>query len=910
VVDLTGELARTAEWGTGSVLQRATDASYIKLEHLMSKAENQSRDLRDYSAKRDFERTPEPVPRKRTKRGLAPTPEPAPRKGGRAKSAAKQRSGESRARFVVHEHHARRLHWDLRLERGGTLMSWAVPNGIPLDPAHNRKAIHVEDHPLSYIDFEGEIPEGSYGAGRVLIWDSGRYDCEKLREDELIVVFHGRRLQGRYALFRTGDEKDWMIHRMDPPVHPREAMPEHLAPMLARTGRLPRDEEQWAFEVKWDGVRAISYWRPGRLRIESRNLKEIDSRYPELRALGRQLGMREAVLDGEIVAFDERGLPSFERLQKRMHLASESAIRRAARETPVTYAIFDLLYLDGRLTTELPYRRRRELLEQLQLKGPAWQVPTHHQGGGRELLAATAEQGLEGVIAKRLDSLYRPGQRGGEWVKVKNVNKQEFVIGGWLPGKDGRSGQLGALLVGYYDRSPPTPAHGEHPRSDHRSGRRELRYAGRVGTGFDEPELRRLAEELAARGRRSSPFAKHGIQPPPQARFVKPELVAEIEFSRWTRDRILRHSSYKGLRSDKPALEVSREAVLEETADDPTGQVSDRPYEVVHETKRHLEIETRGRRLRLSNREKVLYPDAGFTKGQLIDYYAEVAPVLLPHLAGRPVTLKRYPDGVGEPYFYEKRCPAHRPEWVQTAPVWSGSQAEEIDYCLVEDLPTLIWVANLAAVELHPSLARARDLDSPTALVFDLDPGEPAGLRECCRVALAIKEIFDTFALRALVKSSGSKGLQVYVPLNTKVSYEQTKPFARAVAELLEKQLPKLVVSRMTKRLRSGRVLIDWSQNDPHKTTVSVYSLRAHADPLISTPLTWEEVQRGSRRRRDHQLSLRPAELLKRIARDGDLFAEVLSLTQGLPDLGRPGAGQAPHGNPRSRPDGDQPASR
>ena len=712
---------------------------------------------------------------------------------------------------------------------------------------------------------------------------------------------------------------------MDSSGHRRVAMPEHLAPMLASTGRLPGEEEGWAFEVKWDGVRALLYWRPGhpgRVRIESRNRKEIGARYPELHALGRQLGRREAVLDGEIVAFDERGLPSFERLQKRMHLTSESAVARAVREIPVTYAIFDLLYLDGRPTIELPYRRRRELLERLRLKGPAWQVPVQRVGGGAELLAATVEQGLEGVIAKRLDSPYRPGERTEEWVKIKNVHRQEFVIGGWLPGKEGRSGQLGALLVGYHEHD----------------GSRGLRYAGRVGTGFDEPELRRLAGELAARSRRTSPFAKHGVLPPREARFVEPQLVAEIEFSRWTRDRILRHSSYKGLRTDKPAGEVTLER--EEGVGGPArnaavaGEVGEgkgrgvrgvaarkieegasaRPYEIVHTTKRHVEIEVEGRRLRLSNRDKVLYPDAGFTKGELIDYYAAVAPFLLPHLAGRPVTLKRYPDGVEQPYFYEKRCPAHRPEWVQTAPVWSGRQEGTIDYCLIEDPPTLMWVANLAAIELHPSLALAPAQDTPTALVFDLDPGEPAGVRECCRVALSIREIFDAFGLQSLVKTSGLKGLQVYVPLNTAVTYEQTRPFARAVAELLEKQHPRLVVSRMTKSLRAGRVLIDWSQNDPHKTTVSVYSLRAHPTPLVSTPLDWEEVGQGSRRRRDRsretlasdrsrgtrasgasprfgqQLSVSPVELLRRLKREGDLFAGALGLAQSLPELGEEGS--------------------
>jgi bifunctional non-homologous end joining protein LigD len=877
------------------------------------------RELREYRAKRDFRRTPEP----------AATP------GSRAKSVQGRKGARANVpsmRFVVHEHHARRLHWDLRLENEGALMSWAVPNGIPQDPSENRKAVHVEDHPLSYIDFEGEIPEGSYGAGRILIWDSGRYDCEKLEDGKLVVVFHGKRLQGRYALFRTGEERDWMIHRMDPPAKEHERMPERLAPMLASPGQLPRSGEGWAFEVKWDGVRALTYWRPGRVRVESRNLNDISARYPEIRPLGRQLGMRDAILDGEIVAFDEQGTPSFERLQRRMHQTSESAVRRAARLAPVTYVIFDVLHLDGRTTMELAYSERRALLVGLGLNGPSWQTPAHHEGDGRDFLAATAQHDLEGVVAKRMSSAYHPGARSREWVKVKNVNRQELVIGGWLPGSGRRTGQIGALLVGYNEREGKRCA---------------LRYAGRVGTGFDEHELGRLAKEMAARQSRSSPFGKRGVQPPRGARFVKPELVAEIEFSHWTRDRILRHSSYKGLRTDKPA----REVVIEiPSAPAPSSAASgrkvtatqrrglqrkvghqarpgtggeqskrigkeqskgtggaqhkgtgrrahsetdetqrERAYRIVHETKRYTEIEAQGRSLRLSNREKILYPSTGFTKGQMIDYYAAVAPLALAHLAGRPLTLKRYPDGVEGQHFYEKRCPTHRPEWVRTAAIWSERQEEQIDYCVVEDLPTLIWVANLASIELHTSLSHVRDMDTPTALVFDLDPGAPAGLRECCRVALWIREIFAAFELQTVVKTSGSKGLQVYLPLNTAVGYEQTKLFARAVAELLEKQHPELVVSRMTRSLRPGRVLIDWSQNDPHKTTVCVYSLRAREHPTISTPLPWEEVERASRRRREPQLSLEPAALLKILARDGDVFAPMLSLRQTLPDLGSKG---------------------
>jgi bifunctional non-homologous end joining protein LigD len=812
------------------------------------------RALGEYNAKRDFADTPEPAGR-----------------GGGGRQADREDGGR---RFVVQEHHARSLHWDLRLERDGVLVSWAVPKGIPEDPKKNRLAVHVEDHPLSYIDFAGEIPAGSYGAGSVGIWDEGTYDTHKFRDDEVIVTFHGARVQGKYALFQTKG-KNWMLHRMDLPREDgREPMPERLVPMLAGAGRLPADDDEWGFEIKWDGVRAIAYWRPNQLRIESRNLNDVSARYPELRALGLQLGSREAVLDGEIVAFDERGRPSFERLQRRMHVSSPSVIRRLADEAPVSYLIFDVLYLDGRTTMALPYRERRALLEGLELKGPAWQTPAYHAGEGRELLAAAAEQQLEGVVAKRLDSPYRPGKRTDEWLKIKHVNRQELVIGGWLPGKGNRAGRLGALLMGYYE-----------PDAE---GQQTLRYAGRVGTGFDDRELERLGRELAARSRDSSPFV--GTQPPRGARFVEPELVAEIEFRQWTQDRILRHSSYKGLREDKPPGDVRLERPS-------TGS----PYEVVKETKRAVEIEVQGRTLKLTNRAKVMYPRTGFTKGELIDYYAAVAPVLLGHLAGRPLTLKRYPDGVEGEHFYEKRCPAHRPSWVRTAPIESERGRGTIDYCLVEDLPTLIWAANLAAIELHPSLSRAARMSTPTAIVFDLDPGAPAGLKACCRVALQIKEVFDTFGLDTFVKTSGAKGLQVYIPLNTPVGYEQTKSFARAVAELLEKRHPRQVLSRMTKDLRPGKVLIDWSQNDEHKTTVCVYSLRARVGATISTPLAWEEVERAVRSRREPNLSAGPCELLERVERDGDLFAPLLELTQELPDLSRPPAVvQAPPGR-RSR---------
>ncbi|MDQ6915879.1 MAG: DNA ligase, partial [Actinomycetota bacterium] len=348
-----------------------------------------ARKLRDYERKRNFALTPEPAP----------------------------------ARFVIQEHHARRLHWDLRLERDGALASWAIPNGIPDDPQRNRKAVRTEDHPLEYLNFEGEIPRGEYGAGTMKVWDRGTYEPHKFRDDEVMVTFHGERVRGRYVLFRAGqDPKDWMIHRMDPPDRAgRDPMPEHVVPMLAKLGELPRDEDRYGFEVKWDGVRAIAYLEPGRLRLESRNLNDVTAQYPEVRALARELGARTAVLDGEIVAFDAEGRPSFERLQQRMHLASASQVRRRAGAVPVVYVVFDLLHLDGETLMDLPYSERRARLEALDLNGAAWQTPRHHKGDGAALLAATAQRGLEGVVAKRLDSPYEPGKRSGAWIKVKHV---------------------------------------------------------------------------------------------------------------------------------------------------------------------------------------------------------------------------------------------------------------------------------------------------------------------------------------------------------------------------------------------------------------------------------------------------------------------------------------------------------
>ncbi|MEA2195127.1 MAG: bifunctional non-ous end joining protein LigD [Solirubrobacteraceae bacterium] len=789
--------------------------------------------LDEYKRKRDPRRTPEPA--------------------GDANARA-DGDGDGEARFVVQEHHATRLHWDLRLEHDGVAASWAIPNGIPEDPHENRLAVRTEDHPLEYLEFEGDIPKGEYGAGKMRIWDRGTYETHKFDDAKVEVTFHGERLRGRYGLFPLKQRKeeqpgkDWMIHRMDPPEDPdREPMPERLVPMLAKASSgLPPDDDRWSYEIKWDGVRALAYSEPGRIRFESRNRNDISAAYPELKALNRALSSHRAILDGEIVAFETSDSgpprPSFGRLQGRMHVASESAARRRMKDTPVHYIAFDLLWLDGHSLMDLPYEERRARLQELELQGPHWQTPDHVVGHGAAVLAASLENGLEGVVAKRLDSPYLPGRRSPCWLKIKNSRREDVVVGGWLPGEGKRRERIGALLVGVPDEG-------------------RLRYCGRVGTGFTGAELDRLAKVLDER--EDSPFEGEP-KPPRGAVWVQPTRVAEVEFTEWTADGMLRHPSYKGLREEAPPS-----AFLD----------AGKPL------RDGVEVKVGGRTLKVTNLDKVLYPKAGFTKRDVIEYYVAIAPAMLAHLEARPQTRVRFPNGVEDKSFFEKQCPSHRPEWVAVAPVALSKKL--VEFCVCNELPTLVWLANLAALELHTQMHRAEALSTPTMMVFDLDPGPPATIVECCRVALWLRGMFENLGLQAFPKTSGSKGLQVYVPLNSPdVTYDETKGFARAVAELLESSEPDIVIARMNKDARTGKVFIDYSQNDEHKTTVCVYSLRARDRPTVSTPLEWDEVRDCLDAGDPQRLVFDAGQVVARVAEHGDLYAPVLSIVQDMPSLG------------------------
>jgi bifunctional non-homologous end joining protein LigD len=443
--------------------------------------------------------------------------------------------------FVIQEHHARALHWDFRLEHDGVLVSWALPKGIPEDPASNHLAVHTEDHPLDYGSFEGEIPAGEYGGGKVRLWDRGHFDLEKWTPKEVMVVLHGSRVSGRYVLFPTKD-KNWMIHRMDPAPKGFHPLPEKVRPMLATPGTLPHDDAGWAFEVKWDGVRAITFIAGGRIRMVSRNDKELTPSFPEFREIGEFMGARQCVLDGEIVVMGEDARPDFGRLQRRLHLANAGAIKKQGAASPATYVIFDLLHLDGHSLLPLPYDARREQLEVLGLGGGSFvTADSFRDVKGADILRATKEAGLEGVIAKLRSSTYAEGKRSDAWVKVKNVRTQEVVIGGWTEGEGNRRGGIGALLMGI-------------PSS---SG---LRFVGKVGTGFSDNDRDSLMGLLRPAARKTSPFVPPSDVKERAPHFVRPVHVGEVRFSEWTQAGRLRHPVWRGVRSDKTPAEVVAES--------------------------------------------------------------------------------------------------------------------------------------------------------------------------------------------------------------------------------------------------------------------------------------------------------------------------------------------------------------
>ena len=796
--------------------------------------------LEAYRKKRDPDRTPEPF-------------------GGR-----RQTPGQG---FVVQKHAARRLHYDLRLEMDGVLKSWAVPKGPSIHAEEKRLAVHVEDHPVEYADFEGVIADGNYGAGSVIVWDRGWYrlvkpedPLEQLRRGKLEFELFGYKLRGRWTLARmSGKDKDWLLLKKADGAAASEELterypqsvlsaltveemadaPGHLAAirqrleglgasrrevtagrqpfMLASLGERPPSGKDWLFEIKFDGVRVLAVRRGAEIELYGRSGQVITGRYPDLVRNLLALRVEHFVIDGEIVALDPSGRPSFQRLQPRMALTDQREIESAAARIPVEGAFFDCLELDGHDLRRLPLTQRKECLRMfVPPLGPVHYVD-HVMEHGDAFLEAAAEARLEGIVAKRASSAYTGG-RSRDWIKVKCHRRGEFVIGGYTD-PQGARGYFGALHVGLYDGGVSDGA--------------RLVYVSKVGTGFDQAGLKSLWEKLRPLERATPPFDGGAIPAGRGHHWVEPRLVCEVRFSDWTDDGGIRHPTFLGLRSDKRPEDCRREetappSVPEEIAAPAVPPSPARGESVAKE-------------VRLTNLRKMFWPADGYTKGDLVAYYERVAPLLLPYLRDRPLVLTRYPDGITGKSFYQKDAPEFAPAWVRTERVYSKDAEREIDYFVVDDVESLRYVANSGAIPLHLWASRLGSLERPDWLVLDLDP-KGAPFTDVVKVAQALHRILDDLELPSYPKTSGATGLHILIPLGARYVDDEVRTFARLLAVLGVEAEPDISTVARPLRARGGKVYIDFGQNGHGQTIVAPFSLRPLPGAPASCPLLWSEI--------------------------------------------------------------------
>lgn len=744
----------------------------------------------------------------RRKRTLGKTSEPGPSRGA-------SRGG---LLFVVQKHDASRLHFDLRLEQGGVLKSWAVPKGPSMDPRDKRLAIQVEDHPYAYKDFEGRIPKGNYGAGVVEKWDEGTYsvgdglsraEAEKavaaaLLKGHLDFVLQGKKLRGRFDLIRLKNTPDqWLLMKKNDPASPRPLSakgpdfegavkgppPREVQPMLATPVDEPFDREGWSFEVKWDGYRSLADIRKGKVRLTSRNGMMQNERFPAVaEALKSVPG--DAVFDGEIVAVDDKGRSDFQKLQRYLR----------SGEGEVKYYVFDVLYAQGYDLQSLPLRRRRDILAGLLPVSRTVRISDFIEKEGKAFFRAAEKNGLEGIVAKDLGSPYLAGRRTSVWLKIKTQKRQAAVICGFTQSQASRA-YFGALILGVYEGD-------------------ELVYAGRVGTGFDEQDLKRIYGKLKPLITAQSPFAR-APQIPLSVTWVAPKLTCQVKFTEWTDEGLLRHPVFLGLRDDKDPREVTRERP------NPAKAVFKKPG---FQTKAEL-----------THLDKVLWPKEGFTKKDLIEYYGRMAGWILPYLKDRPQALNRHPDGIGNQGFFQKNITQPPPEWVKTVKIPSESRGKDINTLLCQNRDTLLYEANLGCIEINVWNSVVGHLDSPDYVVLDFDPlGTP--FFDVVEVVLAAKDLLDEWRVPAFCKTSGGKGMHVYIPLEPRFTHEQARDLAHLVHLVLRRRLPGLTSLERNPDARNGKVYLDYLQNRLGATMAAPYSVRPREGAPVSTPLEWKEV--------------------------------------------------------------------
>ena len=857
-----------------------------------------------YKKKRSFNKTPEPT-------------------GGKASGSV--------LRFVVQKHDATRLHYDFRLEMEGVLKSWAVPKGPSLNPEDKRLAMMVEDHPYDYRTFEGIIPEGNYGAGTVIVWDEGTYEAleegsksaqeksllQQLKKGSLKFKLNGNKLKGEFALvkLKNADNNAWLLikHRdkyaketditkKDKSVvsgktleaiektskniwgsSPKKktaskrsrvkrvekkkeltegkkaSFPKTFSPMLATLVDKPFDEPGWIYEIKWDGYRAVAMINKGNVNLVSRNNKPFNEKfYPIVDALKKW--NINAIIDGEAVVLNEKGVSNFGALQN----------WRSEADGDLFYYVFDVLWLNGYDFKNLPLVKRKQILnEQIPFEGII-RLSESFETSATEFLEATAKMGMEGIMAKKEDSIYIEGERTKEWLKIKSNKRHEVVIGGFTQ-NEGSAKTFSALLVGAFD-----------------NGR--LDYMGKIGTGFNDKTQKEIMAKMKKLVRTKVPFTEtpdvekpSRFRPnPPKAKvtWLKPELVCEVSYTEITSDGVMRHPSFEGLRIDKKAKDVKKEKEIpvkevikkeKSSSNNYTKPPNDKSRKTLLNPTEETQVKKiNGHELKFTNLSKIFWPQEKYTKRDMLNYYYQVAPYLLPYLKDRPQSLNRFPNGVKGKSFYQKDITGKAPDWIKMEP-YTTSEGEDKNFLVPEDEASILYMANAGAIEMNPWNSTIHDPDNPDWCLIDLDPSDKQGFDIVIKVAQATKQVLDTMGVTGYPKTSGSTGIHVYIPLGAKYTYDQCQMFARIIATQVNNMLPDITsIERLTKA-RKNKLYVDFLQNRPKATLAAPYSLRPKPGAPVSMPLYWEEVKKGLA---ITDFTIKNA--MDRIKSEGDIFKPVL----------------------------------
>ena len=826
-----------------------------------------------------------PLREYRQKRPPGKSPEPRGGRPSRGKNS-----------FVVQRHDATRLHYDFRLELDGVLKSWAVPKGPSLDPSDKRLAVQTEDHPLDYGGFEGTIPEGNYGAGEVMLWDSGTYTVEgnlsaqeQVEKGELKFSLHGQKLNGSFVLVRlkgSGPKKEWlMIKHRDaearpgwditghdvsiksgkhpgPPRHPKlpkeipasppkpeeltnavqAPMPEQFAVALASPSEKPFSSDDWLYEIKWDGIRVLAIIKEGQTKLVARSGRDITNEYPEFRDLAKRIRARQAVLDGEIVVIDPDGRSNFQRIQARFGVQNPSA--KLQSESPPTYYCFDVLYCEGYDVRRAPLSERKELLGKLLATNEQLRISEYQVGKGIELFEAAAKNGLEGLIAKRVDAPYPPGQTSN-WLKFKSVLELDAAIGGWTDPRGSRQ-HFGSLLMGLYEN-------------------KTLRFIGGVGTGFAAAVEKELFAKLQEISSNKCPFT-----PVPKTRepahWVIPKLVARVGYAEWTSDNHLRQPRFIGLQPDREGRDSTLEKETRAPVPPPTSKESPKEkkqpaansrkapnaavdpnaiVEAITKAKQEeVRLEIGGRTVKLTHLNKIYFPKAGYTKRDVLSYYAAVGPYILPFLKDRPLVLHRYPNGIAGTAFYQKEAGQGIPDWIRTVKIYSETKRQEVDFILIDDFASLLYLSNLGCIEHNPFSARADDLEKPDYMFMDLDPTDNTPFSRVVSAAKVLGEALRTARLEYFVKTSGATGLHMFIPIERKYSFDQVRALLEILTRLAVAKEQGLLtrIFRVQDRPRNT-VFVDVRQNAYAQSLASVFSLRPREGAPVSTPLALTELK-------------------------------------------------------------------